>query len=419
MLLAREAHRLRLPALGREVIASLTLYVLLTIALPAAVFAGIGGHAAVALTEMALCAGIGMAYANLPSRIGFFVYLAALLGGHTGSWLPMPTTSPDGFLAWAAPCTLALWLLIAYCWRSSVQHDFGLDGTRRPIILNLRMQTWYGRGRASNMEAESIRRRSKWLQPVADLRRCGPGHTVRSLRIAMGGWGMPLTASSRLRQLGVLLAGTVLSLLVMAMANHGDAFMHDVSGRIAFAMFFLSIFGSALALAQAQMLQNRWKRPNAELPLLALLPDLGDGAQVTRALLQANLLPALCVQALLALAALGCAAALRMDAGTCVVLLLGPLTGAALAIAFALTTLGGVRIRDGWQVTLALWGYLLICLTPMLALPLFANQPPIRHPVVALIAAIAWATLFAPLLRLAQRGWRGLQQRPHPFLPNV
>lgn len=421
LLLAREAHRLRLPTLGREVIASLTLYALLSITLPAALLAWLGAPAGVALTEIALGAGIGMAYATLPTYLGIFVCFAPMLDSDAGSWLPMPAASPDGFIAWAAPCTLAVWLLIAYCWRRSVQHDSGLSGTRKPIILNLRTQAWYGRGRANNMEAEMIRRRVRWLQPVAELRHCGPGHAVRSLRIAMGGWFMPLTPTSRLRQLGTLLAGAALPLLVMAIFSHGDSFkfMRNVFGRTTLAMFVLGIFSGALALGTVQVLQNRWKRPNAELPLLALLPGLGNGTQVKLALLQASLLPALGMQALLMLVMLGCAAALCLDAGSFAVLLLGPLTSAAMLVAFALTTLGGVRIGDRREFVLAQLGYLLICLSTVLALPLFSSQPPIRHPAVALIATIAWATLFALLLRLAQRGWRGLEQRPHPFLPNV
>lgn len=184
-------------------------------------------------------------------------------------------------------------------------------------------------------------------------------------------------------------------------------------------MFVLSVFGAVLALAQVQTLQRRWNRPNAELPLLALLPGLGDAAQVKRALLQANLLPTLGLQVPLTLAMLGFAAAVHMAAGACVMLLFGPLTGATMLASFALITVGGVRIGDGWQFALAIYGYLLINISVLLALPLFGSQPAIRNPVVALIAAVAWATLFAILLRLAQRGWRGLQQRPHPFLPNA
>ncbi|BFI95210.1 MAG: hypothetical protein RSP_07200 [Rhodanobacter sp.] len=419
LLLAREAHRLRLPALGREVAASLMLYTLLTMALPALLLGWLGGDAAVVLTECALGAGLGMAYATLPAYVGTFACFVPMLGDHAGPWLPMPATSPDGFLAWAAPCTLALWLLIAGFWRSNVRRDIGLGGKRQPIILNLRMQAWHGRARSNHMEVELIRRRVKWLQPVVDLRHSGPGHAVRNLRIAMGGWGMPLTTISRLQQFAVVLASMALPMLVMSVVWHGVDFPRSFLDSSKLLVFVLSVFGAVLALAQVQTLQRRWNRPNAELPLLALLPGLGDAAQVKRALLQANLLPTLGLQALLTLAMLGFAAAVHMAAGACVMLLFGPLTGATMLASFALITVGGVRIGEGWQFALAIYGYLLINVSVLLALPLFDSQPAIRHPAVALIAAVAWATLFAILLCLAQRGWRGLQQRPHPFLPNA
>ena len=418
LLLAREAHRLRLPALGREVSASLALYALLTIALPALWLAWMGGNATVMLTEIGMGAGLGMAYATLPSYLGICVCLVPFLRDQAGPWLPMPSTSPDRFLAWAVPSVLLLWLLIAVLWRSTVRRDFGLSRGRKPIMLNLRTQAWYGRGRSNQMEVEQIRRRVRWMQPEVDLRRCGPNHSLPSLLIAMGGWSMPQTPVSRLRQLGILLASMLLPLLVIAVASHGDDFLRNFFDSTNMLMVGLSMVGAVLALAQAQTLQRRWNRQNAELPLLALLPGLGDSAQVKRALLQANLLPTLGLQALLALAMLGFAATLRLDAGSCAVLLLGPLTGAAMLGAFALITLGGVRIGDGWQFALAVYGYLLVNISAMLALPLFDGQPLIRHPTVALVAAIAWAGLFAPLVRLGIRGWRGLQARPHPFMSN-
>ena len=419
LLLAREAHRLRLPRLGRNIVASLILYALLTIALPALLLSWLGGNAEVALTECALGAGLGMAYATLPAYLGVFVCFVPMLSEHAGPWLPMPARLPDGFLAWAAPCTLALWLLIASFWRSNVRRDLGLIRGRRPIIMNLRMQAWYGNTCSNNGEAELIRRRAKWLQPVVDLRFSGPGHTVRNLRIAMGGLGMPLTTSSRLQQVATGLASMALPLLVMGIAWHGQPFLSNFLGSGKLLVFGLSLLSAVLALAPAQTLRHRWNRPNAELPLLALLPGLGEAAQVKRALLQANLLSMLGLQVPLTLTILGFAAAVHMAAGACVMLLFGPLSGATMAASFALITLGGVRIGEGWQLALAIYGYLLINISVLLALPLFGSQPSISNPMVALIAAVAWATLFAILLRLAQRGWRGLQQRPHPFLPNA
>ncbi|MBD8872333.1 hypothetical protein [Rhodanobacter sp. DHB23] len=417
LLLAREAHHLRLPTLGREVGASLALYVLLTIALPALLLAGLGGNAAVALTEIAMGAALGLAYATLPPYFGICACFAPSLGNHAGPWLPMPSTSPDRFLMWAVPCTALLWLLVGVFWRSAVRRDSGLSGARRPIMLNLRTLAWYGRNRSNYLEVQQIRRRWQWAQPVADLRHCGPDHPVRSLRIAMGGWSMPQTSASRWRQLGILLASMLLPGFVMTTITHGDDVLRSIFGNADMLLFALCIVGAVIALGQVQTLQRRWSRHNAELPLLALLPQLGDAARIKRELLLANLLPAFAVQALLMLAMLGLAAGLHLDGDSVAMLLLGQLTGMGMLATLALVMLGGVPVRDGWLVVLSTCGYLLVNLSVVLALPMVDDTPFIRLPAVAWAAAIAWAGLSVPLLRLGVRGWQGLQGRPHPFLP--
>jgi hypothetical protein len=419
LLLARDAYHLRLPALGREVTASLALYVLLTIVLPALLLAGLGGNAAVALTEIGMGAGLGMAYATLPPYLGICACLAPMLRDHAGSWLPMPLTSPDRFLAWAAPCTVLLWLLIGGFWRSAVRHDFGLSGARRPIMLNLRTLAWYGRSRSNHLELQQIRRRWRWAQPTADLRHCGPNHPMCSLRIAMGGWSMPQTFASRWRQLGLVLASLLLPVFVIAVAWHGDDLMHGIFANANTLTFGLCIVGAVMALAQVQTLQRRWSRPNAELPLLALLPGLGDVARIKHELLLANLLPTLGVQVLLVLTMLGLAAGMRLDAGSDIVLLLGQLTGMGMLVALGLSSIGGACVSNGRLTVLAICGCLLVNASCVLALPLLDGVPPMRHPAVAWIAAIFWAGFLVPLLRIGQNGWRAYRRRSHPFLVNT
>lgn len=419
LLLAREAYHLRLPTLGREVSTSLGLYALLTIALPALLLAWLGGNVAVVLTEIGMGAGLGMAYATLPPYLGICACFVPSLRDHAGSWLPMPSASPDRFLAWAVPCVVLLWLLIGGFWRSAVRRDFGLSNAQKPIMLNLRTRAWYGRSHSSYLEVQQIRRRWRWAQPVADLRHCGPNHPVRSLRIALGGWSMPQTPASRWRQLGILLASMLLPICVMAVASHDDDVLRSIVDNANVLAFGLCIVGAVMALAQVQTLQRRWSRHNAELPLLALLPGLGDAVRIKRELLLANLLPTLGMQALLMLAMLGLAAGLHLDAGSDVVLLLGQFTGMGMLVALALSTLGGVGIHNGWLTALVIYGYLLINASCVLALPLFDGVPLMQHPTVAWIAAILWAGFFVPLLRIGQHGWYAYQQRPHPFLTNA
>lgn len=418
LLLAREAHRLRLPGLGREVNASLALYALLTIALPSLLLAMLDGNGAVALTEFALGAGLGLAYATLPPYLGIWACCAPMLANHdAGRWLP--DASASAFLAWAAPCTAALWLLLGWNWRRAVYRDYGLEGSRRPILLVLRMLAWYGRGADNDLETQQLRRGVRWLQRTVDLRGSGPGHAFTNLRVALGGWYMPQTPGSRLRQLGVMAAGlaSVALLVVLPMlgtADQKDA--HAIPSGTILLMIYSGMIGPLLAVVHTQALQRRWHRTNAELPLLALLPRLGPAHATKRALLRASVLPGLVAQALCLLAVLGVAAWLHLGAFDNALLLFGQLAGMGMLLVLTLAVLGGVTWRPGWLAVFAAGGILLIAFSGTLMLPLFGDHALIDYPAVVWIFATAWAAFLAPLFRLGWRGWFGFRRRPHPFL---
>lgn len=422
MLLAREAHRLRLPVLGREVVASLALYALLSIVVPVLLLAWLGGDGAVALTEIVLGAGIGMAYACLPSWLGVWASFVPMFSDHAARWLPMPAGSPGGFLAWAAPCAAALWLLIGAFWRGAVRRDDGLSRARKPIVLNLRSYAWHGLDRGNYLEVESIRQRWRWLQPVVDLRRCGPGRTLINLRVAMGGLGMPLTPASRARQIAVGLASMLPAALVLLLMLGGDdegpQVLSGFNGT-GLTMFLLVVTGAILVLLPVERLRLRWARQNAELPLLALLPGLGDATGLRRGLLGAALLYPVGIQLVLTLLLLVLGGRLQMDAPGVAVLLLGQFAGVGMSAALSLAVLGGLSTHRGWLGMLCICGTLLISATGVLALPLLDGQSPVRYPGVALTFAVLWAGLFVPLLRIGVRGWRAFRRRPHPFLPNA
>ena len=414
LLLAREAHQLRLPVLGREVNASLALYALLTIGLPALLLAWLGGNGAVALVELAMGAGLGLAYSTLPYFLGMWVCLIPMLGRNLGRWLPMPDTSPTGFLAWAAPGAAALGLLVALSWRRTVRRGGALEGMYKPIMLNLRTLAWYGRGGGTNIESRLIGQRARWLQPTADLRRSGPGHVLRSLRMALGGWSMPQTTASRLRQAGVLLAGLA---LVIVLSSGGRADVFAVFGDAGMLALYLGVAGPILAIVHAQTLRRRWRRDNAELPLLALLPGLGGAARLRHDLLRASLLPTLAVQLLALLATCGLIGWLRLDAGSSALLLLGQFAGIAMLTGFTLATLGGVALHEGALIVFIIADTFLTGVSAPLAV--LGTHLLSRHPFATPILVVLWVCLLVPLLRLGLRGWRGLQRRPHPFLANV
>lgn len=426
MLLALEAHRLRLPRLSREIHASLGLYALLTVLVPGLLL-GLqgGGDDAAALTlQIALGASLGMAYAVAPSYLGIVLAVSPMLVNALGHWLPLPAAPAPGFLVWAAPCTLAVWLLIGWRWSRMLHDEHATQGRDMPTLMRLRTNNLWSRlGNGANAETRQIAQRANWLQPAVDLHGCGPGQLVRSLRVALGGWFMPQTLVSRLRMFASGLAGVALGVLFMllpASSARGSAasVLSDLGGAPLFVLY-LGIVNSILAVAGIAQLRRRWGRANAELSLLALLPGLGDATQTKRALLRAALRP---LRPMLAMTAVVITVAVwRLHAHGPDVVLLLLAQGACMAMLLALTLAipGGVAIR-GWRTTaLIVYGYLLANASTALALPLFDQGLVPAMPAVAVALAVSWASLLVPLSMLGLRGWRGLRQRPHPFLANA
>ena len=136
-----------------------------------------------------------------------------------------------------------------------------------------------------------------------------------------------------------------------------------------------------------------------------------------RNLLRAVLERALALHALLL--ALVLASAITMHVGPRTLLFVA-LTQLGCAATVAATTLGsfGDEALPGWGmgVLLTFMGVLAAAST---FVPLFTTLG--KHPLGADATsslAITWAAAAVALLWLGQRGWHGMRQRPHPFLPN-
>jgi hypothetical protein len=421
--LANEAHRLRVPELGRQAVGSTALYVALSIALPTAIVTLAGGSLSVVLTELALGAGIGMGYAALPYWLGFWACLTPSLGDSIGAWLPLPSTDPVGFLHWAAPLAAGLWALIALSWRHVVRS--GDDALRwfTPAVLRWRRFSTIGRN-AAQLEREMLRRRGARNQPRASLRLVGPGHATTSLRMALGGWSMPQTAAGRLRTTGLVLAQLLLVFVVLAVVRrigHDTDLRHllDLLLGPAPLVWGASLFGIMLGWARADALRARWSRGNGELAVLALLPGLGDAARIRRALLQASLLPVLGMQAALFTVTLLAGAWLDLPASSDALLLLAHGGGMLTTVCLGVAALGGTMLPRGWQSVLAISAVVLMLSTVVLALPPFDRFALAQHPDALQVFAALWASLLVILLAIGRRGWRAFRHRPHPFLPNT
>jgi hypothetical protein len=427
LLLAVDARQLRLPGMLRCAVVSLLVYALLSVLLPAGLLGLAGAPLGIVTLLLVLCCLGGLLFQLLPrfvaSMIGFMPMVLQTLPGRLS--LPGPTTA--GFTAWAVPA--ALLLLLAVIVRGyQLLHD-GQPYHRswgKPLLLQFRhlagRNVWGGFAGGKMDATRQLHDLPHWLRAGADVRDTGPHRMVRSLRVAMGPLFMPLTAGGRLKQWSFVLVPSLLFVLLMALQKDHDLRAHTLSlwGRSSvFALIWFGAFGSAMLAAMAvTTVQQRWKKINAELPLLALLPGMRNAAQAKRNLLRATLGPPMFVQLMLIVAlVLMNVTGAHLGVPGMSLLLLAQIGSSGFLLAGILATIGG-RPLSNWALgLLALFGYALICIS--IFLPATSGRGMQLGMTGNVVLAIAWASLIVALLWLGRRGWRGLQQRPHPFMPNT
>jgi hypothetical protein len=419
LLMACVARRLQVPGVQRDACLSLGFYALLSIGVPTALIGGIVGNVPVLAVEMVLGAGLGMTFAVLPSYCTSVLIFVALLHGVVWRWLALPNDMQPGFLRLTGPLAVALWLAIALLWRRALSPQATLDGLHAPMFFLIRLGKWQrllGVGNAAT-DTRLAGQIPGWLRTTVDLRASGPGHVVQSLRVALGETFMPQTRSRRVRKTVIVLLSCVLGVGLLVLqaigyAEHGDGMPVAIGVRFLL-MWCVPFVSAVLAVVTANVLRQRWSRSNAELPLLALLPGLGDPAQIKRALLRASLPPTLYKQTFLLVVSLLVAAWWHLGIESGLLLLLGQLCGAALLLVLTLMVFAGGSLSGSNHAGLVVLGMVWFWLPLVSAL---VSRVPL--PALGLVVAIGWVAAAGVLLWLGRRGWRGLQQRAHPFLAN-
>ena len=422
VLLAIDARQLRLPGVQHSLVTGAALYGLLSVGLPAIVFGMIAGHAVVVAVFMALCFLGGLVYALLPRYAGILFYASFYFVMRASS---VPGPGKADFLGWAIPSVLLLLLVAVVRARQLlVASKPYAPGRNAPPVLRL------GRGIGGAFAAgggrygpRAIAARPSWMQRKASLRDCGPGHPVASLQLALGGMFMPTSVMGWLRKGMVMLAALFAFCGFMVWQALGRSFAQSpISDRHTSQLLVLSMlagFASAsMAFNWVIELSQRWRNPNAELQMLALLPGLRSGsADVKRGLLRAILLPPLCIQLGLLVVLLALAVGLHAQASTQLYVLASQLSAAMAVVAYTLLIIGGQEAGRWANMGIGLlWGLLLM-------LPLFvpgrdSHLGNLAMTILTVLLDAGWVLLVAVLFWLGRRGWRGLQQRPHPFLPN-
>lgn len=427
LLLAVDARKLRLPRMQQAAVLGLLCCAVITIGLPTLVMDALGADARLVALMVALAAGGGMAFALSPRYIAMFMGFIPAFSSSLQHLLHWPPLTDPRWPAWGALVLVALLLFIVTRWRKLLRDDSGNTlGFSSAMVMQFRRQgaagSWSGMQQMDS--GQMIRLRPDWMQPRASLRTAGPGSPVLALRIALGGYYMPKTLASHLRSAAITLLPLSLSVLVLVVLFAND---HDAQSLLTALEYaglgsvgWIGVFGGLIfTLIAALQIRQRWQRANAELPLLALLPGLGDAHSQRRNLLCATFGTPIAAQAAL-LAGIVIAALLVHMHG--LVLLLVVLPGFAATGAMAaqvLNTFGGRQLPA--------WGEWLVY-APLAALFFISAFIPMstlgKHPWQGAATIEPWllATWVAMALALAwlgHRGWRALLRRPHPFLPTA
>lgn len=422
LLLALTARRLRLPGISRDVGWSLPLYAALGIGVPMLCQFPQGHVLAFALVQV-LVAAAALLFMVLPAYIGLMLYFLAVFSHRALShFVSIPGPSDPRFVSWGGILAMVLVLMLAWRWHQLLRGDYVEQGLRAPSLVRLRRN--FGAAQRDPLtDASSMRVRPDWLLARPDLRHVGPQAPIKSLRIALGGVYLPQTIIGRLYQCipaVLIIAFGALIFLVTTLGDHdGSHLLHDVFSREGFvvASWMFAVFSLMFVMMPVELLTQRWGRPNAELPLLALLPGLGYSAQATQLLLRTAIArPARLLGLLLLIGWLGAAS---LDAGWPVALAMLVVTLGCLGYlyAMALSIFGG-RVLSSFSKSLLMLGmFVLLSVTVLL--------PQLRHDWDALYATradealvAAWLSLAGLLLWLGRRGASALRQRPHPFMPD-
>ncbi len=420
LMLVRSARELCLPRMQHDADLSLLLFAVPSLALPVALCWMLGARPLLAAAVFTAAAALGLAYMLLPLWIGFPLLMATV-------FTVMTHGLNESLLAcWGAAVVLVVIDVLRW-WQLRTATEVPRDGVRAAALFySYRRDAmanggWFGFAQRFLQERITVPRH-------AELRNVGPHHIVGSIRFALGGFGMPKPFASRLQDLGRLLAFVwvfvlfgLLAPLLASPAHTGGTrgiLLHWGSPLLTFGSLMTCCVAVNVFAGRARAL---WRKPDAELPLLALLPGLGSGAAGKRSAVTALLAPPIvflaCTCAVLCIATL----ALHTTAWAYASLALCCAGALVLIVAVTLTSLGG---RPMHTVEYVFW-YIVQLVLSMLVLmkTMPADQYHGPHPeqfgVVPAWLLALWAVHLLTLGVLAVHSGRALRERPHAFLANT
>lgn len=422
LLLARDARRLRMPGVVRNMEAATCLYALALVIAPALIVAARGGNIVLAMQIPMLAIAACLAFLLLPRWLAIWLSFVPALYVGMHNAMHAPTPLDPRFQHWAWVALVLLVVVDVVRWRQLlVSEDDDDSGWRTAMLMQARRNVincdWW------SIDKNWAWRRSSKRKTAVDFRGIGPTNPGRTLAVALGGWYIPRTWRGRLDSLARVLVPLLLFIPLTWLMNigHEDALRKVWRILGVNAGLWVGVFGTAmLALATLAALHRRW-RSRADMALLALLPGL-QGKRVANQLARTALTtPAvgfavlwLCMLVPLGLLPQGAAATI-MDATLATLFVVAV---AALTLMTACKVWAGRSMGKLAQIVVAillaamLFGSLMLAMIAAQSVPGVWMQRAQWLTVLAWLALIAWATW------QGIRAWQALRRRPHPFLAN-
>ncbi|RDS82770.1 hypothetical protein DWU98_06355 [Dyella monticola] len=412
LLLARDGNRLLMPAVERSVISSFIFYGLMCL-LPALVLATIV-QAPLVITAIWLVLFMlgGLALALLPGHVMALIGFMPLAWAAVARFMNTHDMSYANVSGLSALASIALLLLCVARWRLVLRNESASTWSGRDaLVLQYQrrdggLHSWSGEDTTSK-----LKRAPSWLVGDTSLRGIGPQSISRSLRVALGGVYLPRTLSGHLRRWGP----TVFLMALVMLTSQLDLSALLSPPNIALTICYLAIISTMVATFTAvKVLGQRWRKPNAELALLALLPGLGTPEIARWHVLRVSLQGPLAVQAMALFSVWLTAMFTPVPEMTLAMISAVIPACAIIMIGYVLAILGG-RTPSDWAMVILMLVFIVLANACVVPLAFFHLDGSVSTVYLA-VPLSGWALLGLVALWIGLRGMFGYLRRPHIFL---
>ncbi|HEX7324787.1 MAG TPA: hypothetical protein VF292_05490 [Rhodanobacteraceae bacterium] len=407
--LARDAQRLRLPSIEHDSDRVLPIYALLLVLLPACILGLVFGHALAWLLLLALVATSMLAGSLLPNWLVLPLFAILTTASIVGAW-PFPAFGAPRFLLGSALAVALLGAAAAWRWSALRLVRCAAHGKLSlPTALSARIVKRHQLSGAA-LPIAAVHRNSS-LRNVP--RHIGPGYPVRAIEFVA-----VRTRRSALRRnaLGVILVLALPVATAIGLHLYGTRATPSVLQQ---AMFWAGLVSVAVGRSFILGVDSFWRQRRADLSLLALLPGVSaHNAPASSALRACMRRPQHWGWGI----AIACAlafAVLRAPWVFYVYLVLATVCGRMHDRALCAHILAGMPVRKPVREVLHFSTFIVAGVTAFWGIRapgIGSNARLVTGGWPALACVALWIVTWIAFATLAWRGWRALQQRPHPFL---